>query len=365
MHPVRMAVVGMGSQGNLYARLLRAGIPGAVLSAVVDRQRRDTHSVAVFPTIEALCASKAADAAIVTTPHPTHGDVGIQLLDGGLHLLMDKPLAADAAEARRLIAHSQRCPDRRFAALLNLRTDPRFLRLRDLIISGALGTIRRVAMTATDWFRPDCYYDASPWRGTWEGEGGGVLINQCSHQLDLLTWLFGPVEQVSAWCRFGGFHAIDVEDEAHAMLRFQSGATGVFIASTGEAPGSNRLEVATDHGLLTIDGDTLEWKRTRHSVPHHRRTATDPFFTVPYDTHIEVFTHRGGQHSEVMARFAAWIRGEGEPVAHGHEGLASVELANAIQLSAWEQGPVSLPFAHERHRRQRSACARLQPVEAV
>ena len=218
--------------------------------------------------------------------------------------------------------------------------------IRDMMGSGELGALRRVQWTITDWFRSQAYYDSGGWRATWAGEGGGVLLNQCPHQLDLLQWLFGMPDSVRAFCHIGKYHDIEVEDEVTAYLTYANGATGVFTTTTGEAPGINRLEVATENGLLVYDArhKYLEWTRNEKSVSD--AIANNRGFEKP-DTVTEKrrIRNEGRQHLGVLENFAQAIRGEAELIAPAAEGLNSVELANAILYSSWRDRPVSLPIS--------------------
>jgi len=228
--------------------------------------------------------------------------------------------------------------------MFNQRTDPRYIRLKGLIDSGELGKINRVQWTITDWFRTFTYYASGGWRATWAGEGGGVLLNQCPHQLDLWQWLFGMPESVRAHIELGRFHDIEVEDDVTAYLRYKDGMSGVFITTTGEAPGTNRLEIAAERGKVIVEGTTIEWTRNETETLEHSKT-TEKAFGKPGTWNIEIPHHgTGEQHVGIMKNFAnAILHGE-ELIAPASEGIHSVELANSMIQSGLEDRTVSMPL---------------------
>ncbi len=353
---VRMGVIGLGTMGASHARRLAAGqIPGLTLSAVCDPCAdlcAEFQSAAAYPTAHALFKSGEIDAVLIATPHPTHVPLGIAALEAGLHVLMEKPIAVYTAEACKLLAAHNSAGGQIFAAMFNQRTDPRYTRLKSLIDSGELGAVQRIAWTITDWYRTDTYYKSSSWRATWPGEGGGLLLNQCPHQLDLWQWLFGMPSSVMAVCQFGRFHPIEVEDSVTAILSYPSGTQGVFVASTGEAPGENRLSIAADRGLLIADADGVRFRRTEIPVPEHRRTSSASFATPPlWDVAIPI-EGAGEQHAGILKNFAAAIL-HGDPLlAPAADGFASLELANAMLLSSLRNAPVPLPLDEAAYERE-------------
>ncbi|MDD5351134.1 MAG: Gfo/Idh/MocA family oxidoreductase, partial [Chthoniobacteraceae bacterium] len=246
MNPIRFGIAGLGNMGGIHARsLLEGQIPRAVLAAVADPVADLTPFAGAKPfrSTEEMIASGEIDAILIATPHFAHVPLGIAALERGLHVLVEKPISVDKAAAQSLLAaHTN--PAQVFGAMFNQRTDPHFRKIRELIRNGELGAIRRVNWTITNWFRTDAYYNSGGWRATWSGEGGGVLLNQCPHNLDLFQWLFGMPAKVRAHCHFGRYHDIEVEDDVTAYLEYANGATASFITSTGEYPGTNRLEIA-------------------------------------------------------------------------------------------------------------------------
>lgn len=347
MSRIRFGIVGMGNMGSVYAALLRDGeISDAELTAVcdVDQTRLSKWStVAGFQDVSRLLSSDKIDAVVVCTPHYDHVSVGTDALKAGLHVVIDKPIAPTKLGAETLL----QAPVEKgqiFAAMFNQRTDPRYIRLRKMIREGELGRIQRMSWIITDWFRTDAYYASGGWRATWKGEGGGVLLNQSPHQLDLWQWLFGMPCAVRAFCGFGRYHDIEVEDDVTAYLQYPDGANGVFITTTGEAPGTNRLEVAADRGRVIVEGDSFEFIRNTMGRSEYSRTASDGFGRPEAETiRIEV-TERGEQHAGILRNVVAAINGEADLISPATDGIHSVELANAMIYSGLKGETVQLPL---------------------
>ncbi len=344
---LRVGVVGLGNMGRVHARsILEGRVPGGELTGVCDVDLERTAGfgeAARFVDAEAMFVSGAVDAVVIAVPHPFHASLGISAFRAGLDVLMEKPLAVHKAEAQELIAASK---GRVFAVMFNQRTDPCFQKVRDLVQGGELGTIRRFTWTITDWFRTHAYYRSSSWRASWKGEGGGVLINQAVHNMDLLQWIFGMPTKVRAVCGFGKFHPIEVEDEVTALLEYQEGASGVFITTSGEAPGINRLEIAGDHGLLVLDGESLRFRKNEIPAPQFSRTCKTGYDRPPvWEIEIPLPGGRGPQHEGILRNFVNAILRDEPLIAPGPDGLHSLELTNAILMAAVEDRTVDLPIS--------------------
>ena len=364
MSTVRIGVVGLGLMGANHASSIAAGkIKGLELTAVVssDPVKRSRFPKARgFSTTGEMIESGLVDAVLIATPHYAHTSIGIQALKAGLHVLVEKPISVHKADAEKLIAaHTNR--KKTFAVVFNQRTDPFFKKIRQLVQGGELGAVRRIQWTITDWFRTDVYYGSSPWRATWAGEGGGVLLNQCLHNLDLFQWLFGMPQRVTGFCRFGRYHPIEAEDDVTAHFEYPDGKHATLITSTGEAPGTNRLEIAAERGRLIYENDKLTFTRNEVPMSDFCRTAKDGFAKpATWDVAIPIVGH-GGQHLEILQNFADAIIDGAPLLAPAAEGLRSVELANAIVLSTWTGKPVDLPLngkTYLRHLKQKIAAVK-------
>lgn len=348
MDQVRIGVIGLGIQGRYHMALFSEGkIKRAAVTAVCDIEPARLAPYAhlqTFTSSEALIRSGAVDAVLIATPHYDHTTIGIDALQNGLHVLVEKPISVHVADAQRLIAaHTD--PKLVFAAMFNQRTDPKYIKTKRLIAAGELGEIRRVQWTITDWFRPEAYYASGGWRATWRGEGGGVLLNQCPHNLDLLQWICGMPVKMLAFCRFGKYHDIEVEDDVTAYFEYPNGATGVFITTTGEAPGTNRLEIAGDRGKVVLEGGKITFTRTEMSVREFSR-SNKATFGRPDVWHIEVPVPAGNgpQHAGITQNFVDAILDGAPLIARAEEGIHSLELANAMLYSTFQGRAVDLPL---------------------
>jgi predicted dehydrogenase len=353
----KVAVVGVGNMGSGHCGTI-SSISNMELAAVcdIDREKADRiaakHEVPAFYSHKDLLKAKVVDAVIVATPHYDHTTIGIDVLKAGLHLLVEKPISVHKADALRLIkAHKNK--KQVFSAMFNQRTDPNYIKLKELLDKGELGRLTRVNWIITNWFRSQRYYDSGGWRATWAGEGGGVLMNQCPHQLDLMTWLFGVPETVRADIALGKYHNIEVEDEVTAYLTYKGGATGVFITSTGEAPGTNRLEVTGTMGKVVIErGAGLDF--IRNEVPMDKFCMeSQASFAVPPRWNIEIpIRGSGDQHKGILQNFADAITKGAKLIAPAEDGIKSVELGNAMMYSGMNDVTVKMPLSaplYEKH----------------
>jgi len=348
---VKLGIIGVGNMGSDHARNLRENkVPGMRLAALCDtnpERLKDFSEVPGFTAPEEFFAKADIDAVLIATPHYDHVPLGVEALQKGLHTLVEKPIAVHKAAAQKLVDASGKS-QALFAAMFNQRTDPRYQWVKKQIDSGSLGKITRISWIITTWFRSEAYYRNGDWRATWAGEGGGVLLNQCPHQLDLWQWFFGLPDMVRAFCRLGHYHDIEVEDEVTAYLEYQDGPTGTFITTTGEAPGTNRLEIVGDDASMVIEGDGVRVYRLAESTSEFSRT-TPGSFGVPPKACEEVikFEGSGEQHIGIMKNFAAAIR-DGKPlIAPGAEGIRSVELGNAMLYSGLTEQAVNMPLDAE------------------
>jgi predicted dehydrogenase len=335
--------------GSAHVRMVTSGkVAGMEISAVCDRnpERKDLFpDIPFFDEPDALIASETVDAVLVATPHYDHTTVGVAVLKAGKHLLVEKPISVHKADCEKLIAaHTDDSVV--FSAMFNQRTDPRYRKLKELIDNGHLGEIRRVVWIITDWFRTRSYYASGGWRATWSGEGGGVLLNQCPHQLDLWQWLFGMPDKVRAFCDIGRYHEIEVEDDVTCYMEYKSGCKGVFMTTTGEAPGTNRLEITAENGRVVIDSqkEGIFWDRNEVPMTEWNNT-TEGSFSKPATWQVHIPTEgKGPQHQGILLNFAnAILKGEAL-MAPAAEGIHSVELANAMLFSSFKDTTLELPI---------------------
>ena len=351
---VKLGIVGLGNMGSTHARHVQE-LPMTRLAAICDRreERLDSiptdASVSRFGDYEQMLDSAELDGIIIATPHYDHPDMSIAAFERGIHVLVEKPIAVHINEARRMIDAWREArksqPDLVFAAMFNQRVWGQWRAIKAMIDGGALGELQRCSWIITDWFRAQSYYDSGDWRATWAGEGGGVLMNQCPHNLDLYQWLVGMPARVHGFVSFGKRHNIEVEDEVSAYFEHDNGMAGHFVTTTGESPGSNRLEIAGELGKLVYEAGELVFYRNAWSSVKQLRESPNGFESVPCQREIAEYARQPGHgHGQVIANFAAAITADAELIARAEEGMQSVSLANAIILSAHKRQTVELPI---------------------
>ena len=348
MKTLRIGIIGMGNIGRFHAGCLREGkVARAKLTAVCSQNPASPDEfkpVAVFEDSGKMMSSGLVDAVLIATPHGEHPISGRAAFEAGLHVLVEKPIAAHKAEAERFVAAQRLHPECVFGVMLQFRAEPRYQKMRELIRSGALGALVRVNWINTDWFRPEAYYASSEWRATWRGEGGGVLINQCLHNLDMLQWLVGMPASVRGFCQFGRFHDIEVEDDVTVYLEWTGGATGTSISSTGEVPGTNRLEISGTRGRLVLENGKLLFTQNERDAVEQCKEADQPFAKPGFATQEVPFANAELPHAVLLQNFVNAILDGEMLIAPGAEGIQSVELANAVVYSSLLGQTVKLPL---------------------
>jgi len=348
MDKVRLGIIGLGNIGHHHFGYLTAGkVSRAEVVAVSDAVAAKLEKYKPLKTFtdgEELMRSGLVDAVIIATPHYQHTTLGIAALQRGLHVMVEKPISAHKADAERLIAAHRQHPQPVFAGMFQLRAEPRYLKMRKLIQSGELGDIVRMSWIMTDWFRTEAYYASGGWRATWKGEGGGVLLNQCLHNLDTMQWLLGMPARVRGFCQLGRFHQIEVEDNVSAYLEYPNGATGTFVSSTGEAPGTNRLEIVGTRGRVLLEADKLSFTRNESDMLEFSRTAKLGF-VKPEVWNVSIpLENAANPHATLMQNFVNAILDGEALIAPGEEGIHSVELANVMLYSSLIDQTVELPM---------------------
>ena len=351
MKKVRLGVIGIGNMGSEHCRNLTGGkCPETELTAVADirPERRDwawktlPDNVKIYDTGSSLIRDHACDAVLIAVPHYSHEPLAVEALKSGLHVLCEKPIAVEAAAAGRMIRAAKES-GRTLALMFNQRTNCLYRKIRQIMESGELGAVKRMNWIVTDWYRTQQYYDSGSWRATWAGEGGGVLLNQCPHQLDLLIWLCGMPVQVQAHCHNGKWHHIEVEDDVTAYLEFSNGSTGTFITSTGDLPGTNRLEIDCERGKLVCEEGKIRCSRLNENEREVCFQSDDPWYRCKVREEILQTDGKNPQHIGVMNAFAAHLL-RGEPLtADAEDGLRALQLSNAIHYSGWIGETVAVP----------------------
>lgn len=355
MEKVKLGIIGVGNIGTTHVKnILEGKCPEIQITAVADRRpdRRDwaqgvlPQGAAVFEEGDALLQSGLCQAVLIAVPHYQHPVLAQAAFRQGLHVMCEKPAGVytkAVEEMNRAAGESGLA----FGMMFNQRTNCLYRKMREMVQGGELGELKRVNWIITDWYRTQIYYDSGDWRATWAGEGGGVLLNQCPHQLDLLQWICGLPTRVQAFCHEGKWHDIEVEDDVTAYLEYANGATGVFVTTTGDAPGTNRFEVTGTKGKLVCENDELTFWQLAQDEREFCRAATEGFAKPPCKIVPVETDGQNPQHAGVLNAFAAHIL-RGEPlVAEGKEGIRGLTLSNAMHLSGWLGKAVGIPFDQE------------------
>jgi len=349
MDKVRLAVVGTGTMGVYHLDRIIT-LDEIELVAVCDVNEPQVKTVAqkyncrAFTDYKDMIRKDIIDAVLIATPHYFHPPVAIWAFEQGVHVLCEKPIAVRVSDVQTMIDAHRKHPELKFAAMFQMRMNPLWKKVKKLVSSGELDKIFRVSWTITDWYRTQAYYNQGGWRGTWKGEGGGVLMNQCPHQLDLLQWIFGMPSKITAVCTFGKYHNIEVEDDVDAILEYPDGRILMFSTSTGEYPGTNRLEISGNRGRLIVEGGKITFNRTVDRVSDFTQTTTEAWSTPEYWTADVPVGGEDPAHKGLVRNFAQAILNDTPLIAHGEEGINSLMLANAMVYSGTTGKPVSMPL---------------------
>lgn len=357
MEKIKLGIIGIGNMGSGHASNIKSGkCPEIELAAIADinserldwaKEQNYAENIAYFNTAEEMLDSGIINACLIAVPHYDHTKYAIECMKRGIHVMVEKPAGVYTKQVREMNAEAEKHPEVVFGMMFNQRTNCVYRKLRELVQSGDYGEIRRTNWIITDWYRPQCYYDSGDWRATWSGEGGGVLLNQCPHQLDLWQWICGMPVKVEAHLHFGKWHDIEVEDDVTTYVEYPNGATGVFITTTGDAHGTNRFEIQMDKAKFVVENNKLVMTEYEMTEQEFSKIYKQPFGTVNSTT-CEVET--GGENPQHIGVLNAWanaILHGGKLVAEGKEGINGLTLSNAMHLSAFLGKEVEIPFDEE------------------
>ncbi len=355
MANVRYGVVGIGNMGSGHVNNLLAGeIKDAVLTAVCDikedridwaksaAEKRNSQ-INCYTDYRDMLADGKIDAVLIATPHYFHPIIGIDAFKYGIHVLSEKPIGVYTKKVTEFMKAAEKS-DLAFGIMYNQRTSGLYQKMRSIVQNGELGELKRCIWIITDWYRTQAYYNSGGWRATWSGEGGGVLMNQCPHNLDLWQWIFGMPNKITGFCRFGKYHDIEVEDDVTIYAEYPNGATGAFITTTGEYPGTNRLEISGSKGKLVAEGGKLTFTKLGIDEREFCYNSNQGFSSPPAETiNVEYEGGNGEQHKGILRNFTNHILYGEELLAPGKEGINGLSIANAAILSTWQNKTIELP----------------------
>lgn len=349
MEKIRLGIIGCGNIGKVHTdNIVNGNCPEVELSAVCDlkKERLDEilekkPNVSVFYDAEEMMDSGKIDSVLVAVPHYDHPKYAIMAMKKGLNVLIEKPAGVYTKQVEEMNAVAKEC-NVVFGIMMNQRTNCIYRKMREIVKSGVLGEIKRTNLIITDWYRPQIYYDSGDWRATWSGEGGGVLLNQCPHNLDLWQWICGMPTKIHAKLHYGKWHDVEIEDDVSAYCEYANGATGVFVTTTGDTPGTNRFEITLEKGKLIAEDGVLKMWENEMTEKEFSKTNDNPF-ARPGFTYTEVETDgENPQHKGVLNQFADAILHGGELVARGEEGINGLTISNAMHLSSWLDKEIDL-----------------------
>lgn len=353
MEKIRLGIIGVGNMGFSHAKKVQEGkCPDMELTAIADinserlewvKENLDA-GVVCFDDAMKMLDSGLIDACIVAVPHYEHTKYAIECMKKGIHTMVEKPAGVYTKQVRAMNEEADKHKDVIFGMMFNQRTNGVYRKLREFVKSGKYGEIRRTNWIVTDWYRPQCYYDSGNWRATWSGEGGGVLLNQCPHNLDLMQWICGMPKKIDARIYYGKWHDIEVEDDVSAFLEYSNGATGVFVTSTGDAHGTNRFEIQMDKAKFIVENGKLMMEEYEITEQEFSKTSNNSFDTVPSTVTEVKIEGENPQHVGVLNAWANAILRSGELVADGREGINGLTLSNAMHLSSFLNKTIEIPF---------------------
>lgn len=343
MDKVRLGIIGLGNMGSQHAKNVLVGkVPEMMLTAVCDISegrrvfaKKELQDVKFYDNSHELITSGLVDVVLVAVPHYGHPEIVIDAFQNGLNVITEKPAGVYTKQVLEMNEAAEKS-GKLFGIMYNQRTNPIYAKIKKMVESGELGAIKRVQWTITDWYRPQSYHDSCTWRSTWKTEGGGALINQNPHQLDLWQWMFGLPDKIMSHVSFGKYYNIEVEDDVTAFMQYENGMTGVYITSTGEAPGTNRLEIACDMGQLIVEDNKLTFKRNEVSEREFNKNFKGVFGAPEvWNCQIPIEGAPGEQHIGILKDFAHVLKNGGNLLAPGCEGINGLTISNAIHYSAW------------------------------
>ena len=353
MGQIKLGIIGLGNMGTGHAGNVTGGkCPDITLTAVADinpdriewGKNNLPGKITYFDDAIKMLDSGLIDACIIAVPHYDHPKYAMECMKRGINVMVEKPAGVYTKQVREMNEEADRHPEVVFGMMFNQRTNCIYRKLHEFINSGEYGEIRRVNWIITNWYRPQAYYDSGNWRATWAGEGGGVLLNQSPHQLDMWQWLCGMPKKVSAHLRYGQWHDVEVEDDATVYMEYENGATGVFVTTTGDAHGTNRLEIQMDRAKFVVENDKLIVDEYEMTEQEFSKTNTQPFATVKGKVYEAETDGENPQHIGVLNAWADAILRGGKLVADGREGINGLTLSNAIHLSDFLGKEIEIPF---------------------
>lgn len=355
MNKVRIGIIGIGNMGSAHAlSIFKGKIDGLELTAVCDideskiewARQNFSSQVSLYSDYHLLLESGLVDAILIATPHSSHPSIAIDAFSANLHVLTEKPSGIDTIHVRQMNEAAIKS-DRIFGIMYNQRTNSLFAKLKKMVEGGELGEMKRFIWIVSNWYRTQAYYDSGTWRATWNGEGGGVLLNQCPHNLDIWQWITGMPIKIRSSCKYGHYHNITVEDDVTILAEYANKASAVFITSTGEFPGTNRLEYSGTKGKVVIEDGILKHYRIDNDERNICYQAKEAYPKVEVHYHEFIQTEPETGHAGILQNFTNAILYGEKLLAPGVEGIQGLTISNAAYMSDWKDSWIDLPLDEE------------------
>lgn len=360
MESIRIGVIGIGNMGSAHAmQIYQEKISGMELTAVCDvcedrlawAKQVFGEKVKRYQDYRELLSEGVTDAIVIATPHSLHPAIAMEAFEAGLHVLTEKPSGIDIAHVKQMNEAAKKS-GKIFGIMFNQRTNSLYQALRAYLKENKLGEVKRFVWIVNNWYRTQHYYDSGDWRATWCGEGGGVLLNQCPHNLDIWQWMMGMPKRLRAFCRVGQYHHIDVEDDVTIYAEYENGANACFITSTGEYPGTNRLEISGTKGKAVLEDGVLRLYLLSQDERDTCYQSTESMPKIPLQKIELIQTEPETGHLGILQNFADAILDGKELLAPGEEGIKELTISNAAYLSDWKEGWVDIPFEEDEFLRE-------------
>lgn len=371
---IKLGIIGIGNMGKGHSKnvAVQGLCPSVELVAVADIDPKALEwaketlpdSVALFDDAEKMLDSGLVDTCLVAVPHYYHPHYAHECFKRGINVLIEKPAGVYTRQVREMNEAAARSGVK-FGIMFNQRTNPLYKKAHEIVHSGQLGNLKRMVWIITNWYRTQAYYDSGSWRGTWNGEGGGVLLNQAPHNIDLWQWICGMPKRVYASCAVGKYHNVGIEDDVTIYAEYESGMTATFITTTGETPGTNRLEISGELGKIVIEGGKLKWWKLDRNERDICANEKNGFYSSEPD--YEEFENKEVEgHPFILENFAQCVLNGEELLAPGEDGINSLTISNAAYLSTWTGKTVELPLDEaEFEKRLNELCAKEKPANKV
>ena len=362
---MKLGIAGIGVIGESYLKLFKEGrIKEGEVAAVASRntqrvekilEKLNLQEVRVYGSLKEMLEKESLSGVIITTPHKLHVSMMKEALQMGVSVLTDKPLSSTRKEAEEMAVFAKDYPDLVKGVLFNKRANPIHKEIKKIIESGELGILRRALYEVTDYYRSHRYYEESGWRGTYEEEGGGVLMNQAVHQMDLLTWFTDLPKEVMAFLKEGSHRPMTTENDAYLHLFYEGGGVGHFITSTHESPGVHRLELSFDQGQILMENEkTLKITKLQEPEEDFSRKTETLFAHVPGTLEVKEFEplEDKEEHVRTIENFIRAIEGKEKIQSSLEEAVKSITLVNAAYLSHFTGKKGAMDFSLEEYDRE-------------